>query len=122
MASGGGGIDTTFAIVETWANWAVQANGEREIVTHKGIIVALTGAAVLLPVAITLVVATGFLFAAVQDAAGARALFAVALVCGLLWAMNLVGLVLMLGFDAAARSDTREENSGAEEELDNLDS
>lgn len=76
--------------------------------TQKGMLTALMGAAVLLPVAVTLIVATGFLFAALQDAIGARALFGVALACGLLWAMSLVGLVLVVGFDAAARREPGE--------------
>lgn len=72
------------------------------------------GAVVLLPVAVTLVVATGFLFSALQDTAGARALFAVALACGLSWAISLVGLVLILGFDAAFRREPGEPADGDE--------
>lgn len=74
----------------------------------KRLIVALTLAAVLLPVAVTLVVATGFLFAALQDAAAARGLFAVALAFGLSWVIDLVALLLVLGFGTAARWDGSE--------------
>lgn len=79
--------------------------------------IALMAAAVLLPVAVTLVVAAGFLFAGFHDAVGARALFAVALACGLLWAIALVALLLLLGFDSAVKRDTDapfEESEGDE--------
>lgn len=89
-----------------------------ERVTQKSLITALTGAAVLLPVAVTLCAATGSLFAALQDRAAARALFAGAFVCGLLWAMSLVGLVLILGFEAASRSDPGQTPDG--DELEDL--
>lgn len=70
----------------------------------KGTLVALVGGAALLPVAISVVLATGFLFASLQDAVAARILNGVALGLGLLWVIDLIGLVLLLGFDAAARS------------------
>lgn len=78
----------------------------------KGLIIALMAAAVLLPVAVTLVVATGFLFAAFNDATGAHALFAIALACGLLWALDLVALLLVLSLDTAARKDAAEPEAG----------
>lgn len=72
----------------------------------KGTLVAVAGGAALLPVAISVVLATGFLFASLEDAVAARILNGVALGLGLLWVVDLIALVLLLGFDAAARSDT----------------
>jgi uncharacterized membrane protein len=74
-------------------------------VAPKGVLIGLASAAVLLPVAVTLVVATGALLAGLHDAAAARVFSGVALALGLVWAIDLVALVVMLGFDAARRAD-----------------
>ena len=58
----------------------------------------------LLPVAITLVVATGYLFSALQDNAVARALNAVGLALGLLWLVILTALIVLLRSIAQLRS------------------
>ena len=79
------------------------AKGEN--VAPKGLLFGLVAAAVLLPVAVTLVLATGFLFTALQDPGAARLLNGVALALGLLWLVDLVALVLLLGFEAGGRAE-----------------
>jgi uncharacterized membrane protein len=85
-------------------------------VIPKPTLVAVAGVAVLLPVAISVVGATGFLFASLQDALLARVLYGVALAIGLLWIIDLIALVLLLGFDAAARLDAGEAGEPDEHE------
>ncbi|HET6879327.1 MAG TPA: hypothetical protein VFI31_04200, partial [Pirellulales bacterium] len=83
-------------------------------VVPKGVLIGLASGAVLLPVAITLVLATGFLFAGLQDTGAARVLNGVGLALGLTWAIDLIALVIMLGFDAARRAelDPKEPDEG----------
>lgn len=78
-------------------------------VVPKGLLFVLVAAATLLPIAITLVIATSFLFAGFQDTAVVRVLNGVALTAGLLWILVLVGLVVLLSLDSLARPDTTAE-------------
>ena len=78
-------------------------------VVPKGLLFVLVAAATLLPIAITLVIATSFLFAGFQDAAVVRVLNGVALTAGLLWVLDLVGLVVLLSLDSLVRTDTSAE-------------
>lgn len=73
------------------------------------------GIAIVLPVAICVVVATGFLFASLQDALAARILNGVALAIALIWVIDLIALVLLLSFDAASRTDSHADEIGPEE-------
>ena len=59
----------------------------------------LLGSAAILPMAIAVVVAVGRLLAAMQDTAGAAVLDRVALGLGILWAINLISLVMALAID-----------------------
>jgi hypothetical protein len=61
-------------------------------VISRRILLVLIMAACVLPVAIVVVVAVGRLLAAMDDAAGARALDGVALALGILWIVDLVCL------------------------------
>jgi hypothetical protein len=70
----------------------------------------LVAGAVLLPVGVTLVIATGFLFSGLQDFAAARLLNGVALALGLFWVTDLVALVLLLGLDAAERAEAEDDH------------
>ena len=70
----------------------------------RGFLWALLAAAVLLPIAVMLLVATSLLFAGLQDVAVARALNGGAFVLGLLWVLDLVALVLALTVEAISRS------------------
>ncbi|MGH7136623.1 MAG: hypothetical protein ACREHD_12850 [Pirellulales bacterium] len=85
-------------------------------VISKGTLIAIAGGAALLPVAISVVLATGFLFASLQDLVAARILNGIALGLGLLWVIDLIALVVLLGFDAAARSDAGGEVESDEQE------
>jgi hypothetical protein len=64
-------------------------------VLSRRILMSLLTAACILPVAITIVVAVGRLLGAMQDAPGALFLDRVALTLGILWAIDLVCLVLV---------------------------
>lgn len=81
----------------------------------KGLLFVLLAGAALLPMAITLVVATSFLFAGLHDVAVAKALNGVALGLGLFWVLNLVALVLSLSLDAIAKPDSAAEQHVEEE-------
>ncbi len=61
----------------------------------RRILMSLLTAACILPVAITIVVAVGRLLGAMQDVAGALFLDRMALTLGILWAIDLVCLVLV---------------------------
>ncbi len=60
----------------------------------RRILLALVTAACVLPVAIVVVVATGWLLGALDDAAGARGSNRVALALGIVWVIDLVCLVV----------------------------
>ena len=60
----------------------------------RHILTALVTAACVLPVAITVVVAVGWLLGAMADASGAAALNRIALALGIVWIILLVCLVL----------------------------
>ena len=81
----------------------------------RSCLLALVGGAVLLPVAITLVLATGFVFAGMQDPGAARVLNGIALALGLLWVLDLVAMVMLLGFEAARRAEIESERDLEEE-------
>ncbi|MEN6458607.1 MAG: hypothetical protein ABFC63_06720 [Thermoguttaceae bacterium] len=65
--------------------------------------VALLVAAVLLPIAICVVVAVGWLLAGMGDPWGQVFLFRIALLGGILWVIDLVGLVLSLAVGVLGR-------------------
>jgi hypothetical protein len=62
----------------------------------RRMLLCLAGWAALTPVPLAVLVALGRLLAAVDDAAGARAVDAVALAVGVAWMVGLIGLVLGL--------------------------
>lgn len=66
----------------------------------KRVLTALVTLAVILPVAIAIVVAVARLLGAMQDEAGAAALDRIALAIGILWAIDLVCLLLAQGINS----------------------
>ena len=75
------------------------------MVPRRAITVLVVGGLVL-PIVVTVTLATARLLFAMQDTAGGAALDRVALGAGILWAIDLVSLVVALGIDALPpRSD-----------------
>jgi hypothetical protein len=68
-------------------------------VISRRVLLFLIAAAAILPMAIALVVAVARLLAAMQDAAGAAALDRVALALGIVWALNLMMLLMALAIE-----------------------
>jgi len=68
----------------------------RQPLVSRPVVVSLVVAAVLLPIAICVVLSVSALLSAMGDAAGGGVLLRIALGCGLLWIVDLVGLVLVL--------------------------
>jgi hypothetical protein len=68
------------------------------VISRKVLLVLVTSAAIL-PMAIAVVLGVGRLLAAMQDAAGAAVLDRVALGLGILWALNLISLVMALALE-----------------------
>jgi len=73
-------------------------------VLPKACLTILVAGAILLPIAITLVAATAFLFNGLQDLGMARVLNGVAIGLGLLWTLDLAALTVVLGIDALMRA------------------
>ncbi len=69
---------------------------------------ALLVAGVILPVAITIILALAALLAKTGDSVGGAALGYVALAIGILWAVGLVAIVLVQAIDALDRPDEEE--------------
>lgn len=70
-------------------------------------------AALVLPIILVLLLATGRLLAALGDAAAATVLDRIALAAGLIWVANLVGLVIVQGIltaEHAARDDVLDDD------------
>ena len=65
----------------------------------RKVLLILVAAGAMLPIAIAVVVAVGRLLAAMQDSAGAAVLERVALGLGILWALNLIALVMALALE-----------------------
>ena len=65
----------------------------------RKVLLVLVAAAAILPMAIAVIVAVGRLLAAMQDAAGAAVLDRVALALGILWAVNVISLVMALALE-----------------------
>jgi hypothetical protein len=68
------------------------------VISRKVLLVLVTSAAIL-PMAIAVVVAVARLLSAMQDAAGSAVLDRVALALGILWALNLIALVMSLALE-----------------------
>jgi hypothetical protein len=64
------------------------------------VILALVAVALILPIAVTVILGLAALLAAMRDAAGGLVLRYVALGLGVVWAVDLVCLVLTLGFNS----------------------
>ena len=63
------------------------------------IVVALLAAGVILPIAISVILAVSAFVSGMGDSVGGKVLQSVALGCGILWAIDLVCLVLALGLN-----------------------
>lgn len=73
-------------------------------------LIRLLALAILLPVAIVLLVATGALVASMGDDGAGRFLVRTAIVIGVLWMLDVVSLVAALGFEALdARREEHDE-------------
>ncbi len=93
------GIDTTPASPHNWEdseNWPPVAHD----VISRTVLTILVTVGCVLPLAIVVTVGVGRLLAAMEDAAAARVLDRVALAIGLLWAVDLLCLLLALGIHA----------------------
>jgi hypothetical protein len=75
----------------------------RKSITSRAIL-PLLAALVVLPIAISVLVAVSALLAAMSDKDGGVALKYIALGCGILWIVDLVSLVLLQGFHALGES------------------
>lgn len=71
----------------------------------------LLAGAVLLPMAITLDIATAGLFYGLQDLSMARALVGIGVGLGLVWALDLAALTVVVGADALARGNEVDEST-----------
>jgi hypothetical protein len=69
-------------------------------VISRPVLAILVTAACILPVAIAILLGVGRLLGAMEDAAGAAVLDRVALAMGLLWAINLVCLLVAQGINS----------------------
>ena len=77
---------------------------DRPPMSRHTIALAVSGA-IILPVAICLIMAVASLLSAMGDAAGGGVLHWVALGCGIIWAINLILLVLALAINALSNPD-----------------
>lgn len=71
----------------------------------RRIITTLLAAGCVLPIALVVVVGTGRLLGAMDDAAGALALDRIALALGIIWAISLVCLLLALAINVLGPPD-----------------
>lgn len=71
----------------------------------RWLLFALTAAAVILPMAICLLVGTSALLGGLNDAAGSIVLAWIALGVGVVWALALIGLLLVLAIQRLAESE-----------------
>ena len=67
---------------------------QQPLVPHRFVLL-LIATALLLPITICVVFGVAALLEAMGDAAGGRGLYRIALGCGILWAINLICLVLV---------------------------
>ena len=74
----------------------------------RRVLAVLVTAACILPVAIAIVLAVGRLLGAMQDAAAAAVLDRVALAIGILWAIDLVCLLVAQGINSLGPPDDPE--------------
>ena len=71
-------------------------------------VVLLIGVAVVLPIAIVVLLAVAALLGAMNDHWGGAVLNRVALACGLLWVVDLICLVLVVGINSLTNGDQGE--------------
>ena len=76
-------------------------------VISKRVLTILVTAALVLPVAIAMILGVGRLLGAMQDAVGATVLDRVALAIGILWAVDLVCLLVAQGVNALGPPDEK---------------
>lgn len=80
----------------------------RKPVSSKAIFALITGGLVL-PIAISVILALGSLLEAMHDAAGGAVLRYVALAFGAAWAVLLICLILLLALNSVGGSDEKQE-------------
>ena len=76
----------------------------------RSLLLKLLGGLVVLPIALVIVLVVGRLLAAMGDAQAAHWLDGIALFGGIVWVVDLVAVVLVLGLQALAPSDEVEED------------
>ncbi len=71
----------------------------------RRLVLALIGAAVFLPITLCVIFGVAFLLAGMGDTAGAGVLHRIALAGGILWAVDLIGLLLVLAVGSIGDPD-----------------
>jgi hypothetical protein len=77
------------------------------LIPHR-LVLALIATALLLPITICVVFGVAGLLEAMGDSAGGAVLHRIALACGILWVIDLIGLVLMLAIGTLRGPDEPE--------------
>ena len=76
----------------------------------RKIVLLLVAAAIVLPIVVCVVLAVSALLAAMNDTTGGDVLRYIAWACGILWGVDLICLVLALGFSVLTDSDETEDS------------
>ena len=79
----------------------------RPLVPH-GVVLALVAVALLLPITICVIFGTAALLTAMGDAAGGAVLYRIALACGIVWVIDLIGLLLLVAIGTLRGPDEPE--------------
>jgi hypothetical protein len=79
-------------------------------------ILAATAAAIVLPIAISVLLAVAALLAAMGDAAGGGVARYIALACGVAWVIDLVCLVILQGLHALGQAHRGDEDPLSEKD------
>jgi len=99
-----GGIDTTGQNSHNWENWENWHSVGTDVISRR-VLTVLLAAACVFPLAIAVVLGVGRLLGAMQDESAASVLDRIALAIAILWAINLVCLVLAQGINALGPPD-----------------
>jgi hypothetical protein len=96
-------LDSDSAGPQNWENWW-NWNMPQPLVPQRAVL-ALLGGAVVLPIALCVVLAVAALLSAMGDTTGGVALQRIALAGGILWAIDLICLILALAIQAVRDHD-----------------
>jgi hypothetical protein len=98
------GIDTADRNSHNWENWENWHRAGTDVISRRVLIVLLAAACVF-PLAIAVLLGVGRLLGAMQDESAAAVLDRVALGIAILWAINLLCLILAQGINALGPPD-----------------